>query len=85
MINAVRHFEAYLLGHQFDIVTDYSTLKYLTTIKHGGARLARWALASTTALQLHHIPPKPINGSLLILQINKVFDMSLLHIIALLI
>lgn len=45
VINAVRHFEVYLLGRQFDIVTDHSALKYLTTIKHGGARLSRWALA----------------------------------------
>jgi hypothetical protein len=30
---------AYLLGHQFDIVTDHGALKYLTTIKHGGPRL----------------------------------------------
>lgn len=45
VINAVQHFEVYLLGHQFDIVTDHSALKYLTTIKHGGVRLSRWALA----------------------------------------
>lgn len=45
VINAVRHFEVYLLGRQFDIVTDHGALQYLTTIKHGGARLSRWALA----------------------------------------
>ena len=45
MVNAVQHFAVYLLGRPFDIVTDHGALKYLSTIKHGGPRLSRWALA----------------------------------------
>ena len=45
VVNAVQHFAVYLLGRPFDIVTDHGALKYLSTIKHGGPRLSRWALA----------------------------------------
>jgi hypothetical protein len=36
VVNVVQRFAVYLLGRQFDIVTDHGALKYLTTIKHGG-------------------------------------------------
>ena len=45
VVEAVRHFEVYLLGTEFTIVTDHGALQHLKTIKHGGPRLTRWALA----------------------------------------
>ena len=45
MVNAVKHFAVYLLGKQFSIITDHGALKYLQTMKNGGARLMRWAMA----------------------------------------
>ena len=45
VVDSVRHFAVYLLGADFTIVTDHGALKHLSTIKHGGPRLTRWALA----------------------------------------
>ena len=45
IVNAVKHFDVYLTGTHFKIVTDHKALNYLKTMKNGGARLNRWILA----------------------------------------
>ena len=45
VVNAIKHFEVYLLGNKFTVVTDHGALKHLSTIKYGGARVTRWVLA----------------------------------------
>ena len=45
MVDSVKHFAPYLLGADFVVVTDHSALTFLTTMKNGGPRLTRWALA----------------------------------------
>jgi hypothetical protein len=45
IVRAVKHFEAYLLGVQFELVTDHKALLALNKTVGGGARLVRWALA----------------------------------------
>ena len=45
IVNAVKHFAIYLLGNHFHIETDHMALRYLSTMKNGGGRLTRWALA----------------------------------------
>ena len=45
VVEAVRHFEAYLLGTSFQLVTDHKALLALGRTTSGGARIIRWALA----------------------------------------
>jgi len=45
IVKAVKHFEAYLLGGHFELVTDHKALLALNKTVGGGARLVRWALA----------------------------------------
>ena len=42
IVEAVRHFSAYLLGASFQIVTDHGALKFLETLRNGGPRLTCW-------------------------------------------
>ena len=41
-VNFTRHFRHYLLGREFKIVTDHSTLQWLHNFKDPGALTARW-------------------------------------------
>ena len=45
VVEAVRHFRVYLSGAPFTIVTDHSSLRYLTQMKDENGRFARWLLA----------------------------------------
>ena len=37
VVNAVKHFSVYLLGRTFKIITDHGALKYLDSMRNGGA------------------------------------------------
>ena len=45
MVKGVKHFRVYLLGAEFTVVTDHSSLAYLEKVKDENGRLARWAMA----------------------------------------
>ena len=45
IVDSVKHFSPYLLGGHFTVVTDHRALTFLETMKGGGPRLTRWALA----------------------------------------
>ena len=45
VVEAVRHFRVYLSEAPFIIVTDHSSLRYLTQMKDEDGRFARWSLA----------------------------------------
>lgn len=45
IINALKHFDVYLLGRHFTVLTDHRALKYLHKMKNANSRLTRWALA----------------------------------------
>lgn len=45
VVEAIKHFEAYLLGAHFTLVTDHKALLALPKTTSGGARITRWALA----------------------------------------
>ena len=44
VVKAISHFEVYLTGRQFTVVTDHSALQYLQSSCHLNGRLTRWAL-----------------------------------------
>ena len=44
IITAVRHFEVYLTGRNFALVTDHQALQGLRTSRHLNRRLTRWAM-----------------------------------------
>lgn len=44
-IVALKHFRAYVEGHEFTIITDHASLKWLMSNHDLNSRLARWALA----------------------------------------
>ena len=44
-LNAVQHFDVYLVTHPFVVVTDHRALVFLNSTRHANGRLARWALA----------------------------------------
>lgn len=57
VVFAVRHFRLYLLGHEFDMYTDHSALKWLLATKDPKPRLARWVIKlAYYAFVVHHIP-----------------------------
>ena len=43
LISAVRHFEVYLVGRHFIIITDHRALLHITKLRHTSGCLARWA------------------------------------------
>ena len=45
VVNAVQHFDVYLVTHPFIVVTDHRALVFLNSTRHANGRLARWALA----------------------------------------
>lgn len=45
LVQAIRHFESYLLGGPFEVVTDHKALLALPRTTSGGAKITRWALA----------------------------------------
>ena len=45
VVNAVQHFDVYLVTHPFVVVTDHRALVFLNSSRHANGRLARWALA----------------------------------------
>ena len=45
VVNAVQHFDVYLVTHPFVVVTDHRALVFLNSTRHANGRLARWALA----------------------------------------
>ena len=45
IVAALRHFDVYLVGKPFKIVTDHRALRYLHTMRNANQRLTRWALA----------------------------------------
>ena len=76
VVNFTRHFRHYLLGRQFKIVTDHSTLQWLHNFKDADALTARWLekLAAFNYEVVHRpaksighadglprIPPKALN------------------------
>ena len=44
---ALRHFRAYLLGHQCTVVTDHGPLKAMLKARHSSGKLARWSQTIT--------------------------------------
>jgi len=46
VVAALKHFDAYLVGRKFTIITDHKALKYLQTMQNANPRLTRWALAT---------------------------------------
>ena len=44
-VDSVRHFQAYLLGAPFQLVTDHKALTSLQHMTGGGARVTHWALS----------------------------------------
>ena len=48
-VDTVRHFQAYLLGAPFSLITDHKALTSLQHMTGGGARITRWA--SPSAIQ----------------------------------
>ena len=44
IVDGIKHFEVYLTGMPFTLVTDHGSLKYLHSMKDFGGRLMRWAL-----------------------------------------
>ena len=44
IVNAMKHFEFYLLGCRFKVQTDHGALQYLQKMKNSNGRLTRWAL-----------------------------------------
>lgn len=45
LVEAIRHFESYLLGGTFEVITDHKALLALPRTTSGGAKITRWALA----------------------------------------
>ena len=45
IVAALKHFDVYLVGRKFTIVTDHRALQYLQTMQNANPRLTRWALA----------------------------------------
>ena len=45
VVKAIHYFRVYLLGAEFTVVSDHSSLKYLDRMKYENSRLARWALS----------------------------------------
>ena len=45
VVNAVKHFDVYLIGNHFKLITDHKALQHLRTMRNGGARLNCWILA----------------------------------------
>lgn len=45
IVDSVKHFQVYLTGVHFTVVTDHSCLRYLDHMKDTGGRLTRWSLA----------------------------------------
>ena len=45
LVAAIKYFDVYLVGRQFQVITDHKALKYLHTMKNANPRLTRWALA----------------------------------------
>ena len=44
VVDAVGHFDAYLVTHPFVIETDHKALEFLNSANHTNGRLARWAM-----------------------------------------
>ena len=44
VVDGVRHFQTYLYGRQFTVLTDHNAVRWLMNIKKPTGRLARWAL-----------------------------------------
>ena len=44
VVRAIQHFEVYLAGQHFELVTDHQALQGLTTSNNQNRRLTRWAL-----------------------------------------
>ena len=44
VVDGVRHFQPYLYGRPFTVLTDHSAVRWLMNIKEPTGRLARWAL-----------------------------------------
>ena len=44
MVDAVLHFDAYLVTHPFVVETDHRALQFINSAQHSNGRIARWAL-----------------------------------------
>lgn len=47
VLRAVRHYKTYVEGSHFKVVTDHSSLKWLTRLENPSGRLARWSTQLT--------------------------------------
>ena len=45
MVASLKHFDVFLIGRHFEIVTDHRALQYLQSMKNANPRLTCWALA----------------------------------------
>ena len=45
IVNSLKHFDVYLLGQEFTIMTDHSALQFLNRMHNSNHRLTRWALS----------------------------------------
>ena len=61
VVNAVQHFDVYLVTHPFVVVTDHRALVFLNTTRHANGRLARWALALQPYSFTLQYRPGPLN------------------------
>ena len=44
VVDAILHFDAYLVTHPFVVETDHRALKFINSAQHSNGRIARWAL-----------------------------------------
>ena len=44
LVEGTKKFQPYLHNHEFTVVTDHSSLRWLMNVKDASGRLARWAL-----------------------------------------
>ena len=63
VVEAVGHFEVYLITHPFTIETDHRALSFLNSAHHQNGRLARWAIRLQPFSFKIVYRPGPLNGN----------------------
>ena len=59
IVRGIKHFQPYLYGREFDIVTDHNPVKWLDNAQDPHSRLSRWLLAlQSYAFIIKHRPGK---------------------------
>ena len=63
VVDAVRHFDAYLVTHPFLVETDHRALEFLNSANHTNGRLARWAMRLEPFTFTISYRPGPLNAN----------------------